>query len=196
MDVPADYLDASELRQIPDNQEVFLRHASETSMVVEILAMVEEGPAATDLWEAVKYHFSSLSQDNASLSTTILTPSPGSPIPSQPQPSRSPTTPRPVILKGTQAIHKYSRDPTGAPRPGHESDVPDEVWIALALWRIWIQPEGPGGKKKADVVCSVNVNLSAENGRGLVERDAVEAWWETAVQNMQVLDWGLFGDVE
>jgi hypothetical protein len=42
------------MRQIPDNQEVFLSSKSETSIVVEILAMVEEGLASTDLYEAVK----------------------------------------------------------------------------------------------------------------------------------------------
>lgn len=44
----------SELRQIPDNQEVFLSPVSETSVVVEVLAMVEEGEAGKDLWEAAK----------------------------------------------------------------------------------------------------------------------------------------------
>lgn len=46
--------DGSDLRQIPDNQEVFLSSDSETSIVVEILQMVEEGRCSTDLWEAVK----------------------------------------------------------------------------------------------------------------------------------------------
>ena len=44
----------SDLRQIPDNQEVFLSSSSDTSLVVEILALVEEGQAATDLWQAAK----------------------------------------------------------------------------------------------------------------------------------------------
>jgi hypothetical protein len=45
---------SSDLRQIPDNQEVYLSADSETSVVVEILQMVEEGRCSTDLWEAVK----------------------------------------------------------------------------------------------------------------------------------------------
>jgi hypothetical protein len=73
--LPSDYLDArwvprqqtrlqeslapvltcSDMRQIPDNQEVFLSPVSETSVVVEILALVEEGEAGRDLWEAAKY---------------------------------------------------------------------------------------------------------------------------------------------
>lgn len=46
--------DHSELRQIPDNQEVLLSASSDTSIVIEILALVEEGAAGTDLWEAAK----------------------------------------------------------------------------------------------------------------------------------------------
>ena len=42
------------MRQVPDNQEVFLSSDSETSIIVEILEMVEEGTCKDDLWEAVK----------------------------------------------------------------------------------------------------------------------------------------------
>lgn len=45
----------SDMRQIPDNQEVFLSSESETSVVVEILQMVGEGRCSTDLWEAIKW---------------------------------------------------------------------------------------------------------------------------------------------
>ena len=46
---------SSDLRQIPDNQEVFISSRTETSLVVEVLSMVEDGLASTDLWEALKY---------------------------------------------------------------------------------------------------------------------------------------------
>lgn len=42
------------MRQIPDNQEVFLSSNSDTSVIVELLAAVEEGGAKDDLWEAAK----------------------------------------------------------------------------------------------------------------------------------------------
>lgn len=44
----------SDLRQIPNNQEVFLFPHSDTALVLEILEMVEEGGARGDLWEAAK----------------------------------------------------------------------------------------------------------------------------------------------
>ena len=115
-----------------------------------------------------------------------------------------------MILTGAQSIHKYSHNSSGAPRPGHESDTPDEVFIGVALWRIWIDdsPDGDGdgggggdegehrSLKKADLVCSVNVNMSAEDGNGQMERATVEQWWLRAVGSLRILDWNLFGDVE
>ncbi|WWC95141.1 hypothetical protein V866_001995 [Kwoniella sp. B9012] len=194
LDLPADYIDASDLRQIPDNQEVFLSSTSDTAIVLEVLGMVEDGLASTDLWEAIKFHFSSIAHDNASLHSTILTPPPSSSIPSQPSDESSATTPQPVILGGTQRIHKFSHNPTGAPRPGHEDDTPDEVWIGVALWRIWLENQQTGKKKKADLVLSVNVNLSAEGGKGSEEKERVEKWFVgDCVRSLKVLDFGLFG---
>jgi hypothetical protein len=46
------------------------------------------------------------------------------------------------------------------------------------------------GKKKADVVLSVNVNL----GAGEAERAKVAAWLDGAVDSFRIEDWGLFGD--
>lgn len=45
---------ASDYRQVPDTQEVFLSEDSDNSIIFEILQVVTEGPAATDLREAVK----------------------------------------------------------------------------------------------------------------------------------------------
>ncbi|TYJ58986.1 hypothetical protein B9479_000425 [Cryptococcus floricola] len=190
--LPQDSIDASDLRQIPDNQEVFLFPHSDTALVLEVLELVEEGGAKDDLWEAAKFHFGSIAHDNASLSSTILTSPPSSPIPSTPSTS-TPSQIKATTLAGTQQIHKFSHDPTGAPREGHEADVPDQVWIGLALWRVWI--EGAAGRKKADVVLSVNVNLSAEGGEGAKEQHLVEGWFAQAVDSFKVEDFGLFGDV-
>lgn len=44
----------SDLRQIPDNQEVFLSPNSDTSVIVELLSLVTEHGAKDDLWEAAK----------------------------------------------------------------------------------------------------------------------------------------------
>jgi len=160
-----------------------------------------------------RFHFASIAHDNASISTDIVTPPPTSPLHSAP--SGSTITPPGVILCGTQKIHKFSHDPTGAPRRGHEDDVADTVCICLALFRVWLEPglsgeasQGSsgesngdlnasvysGGRKKADVVVSVNINLSSADGKGEEEREKVQAWWESLVGSVKILDFGLFGD--
>ena len=155
-----------------------------------------------------RYHFDSIAHDNASISTQILTAAPTTPLPSRayPYPSTtgsgsssgpSPTpTPAPTILTGSQKIHKFSHDPTGAPRPGHEADEADEVIISLALWRVWLEDPNGGAKKKADLVCSVNVNLTSTDGQGEEEMRRVEGWWRGAVESLKIVDFGLFGDTE
>ena len=73
------------------------------------------------------------------------------------------------------------------------------MFIGVALWRVWIEgdpEEGGGTKKKADVVCSVNVNMSAEDGNGPMERQRVEEWWLRAVGSMRISDYNLFGNAE
>jgi hypothetical protein len=133
-----------------------------------------------------RYHFNSIAHDNSSLESTILTPPPSSPIPTHPL--NSARTPTPITLTGTQIVHKFSYDTTGAARPGHEDDTPDKVWIAVGLWRCWF------GNKKADLVVSVNVNVTSEEGEK--EREKVESWWTGVVGGLRIIDWGLFGDEE
>lgn len=106
-------------------------------------------------------------------------------------------TPHPTVVTGIQKVHKFSHDPSGAPRRGHENDAPDEVWIGLALWRIDV--DIAGHKKKADIVCTANVPLkeAAEgnpNGVTSEELAKVEGWWRNAVAGMKINDWNLFGD--
>ncbi|WWC64831.1 uncharacterized protein I303_107445 [Kwoniella dejecticola CBS 10117] len=207
LDLPREYLDASDLRQIPDNQEVFLSSTSDTAIVLEVLGMVEEGQAGVDLWEAAKFHFSSIAHDNASLESTILTTPPSAPIPSGPATASAsasatingeqPVNPEATTISGTQVIHKFSHNPTGAPREGHEDDTPDTVWIGVGLWRIWFEDQSTQTKmkKKADLVLSVNVNLSAEGGTGTQEREKVESWFfDHCVKSLKIRDFGLFGD--
>lgn len=155
-----------------------------------------------DSLDCRRFHFESIAHDNASLSSDILTPPPNDHIVSQVTRSNSTSslmdlgTPPPQILTGLQRIHKFSHNPTGAPRAGHEDDTPDEVFIGVALWRVWIENASTGTSKKADLVCSVNVNLSSEDGTGPAERNTVEEWWLRSVGSLRIRDWDLFGDTE
>ena len=70
----------------------------------------------------------------------------------------------------------------------------DDVYILIALWRIDLDLNGK--RKKADVVCSVNINLSSADGRGEEEKRVVEKWWRDSMEGFRILDFDLFGDEE
>lgn len=60
-----DFLDVSHVRQVPDNQEVFVDKHSDLSIIVELL---EHDPSMS-----VEQHFEVLSEDNGAQSSDVLT---------------------------------------------------------------------------------------------------------------------------
>lgn len=93
-------------------------------------------------------------------------------------------TPRPVLLRGTQSIQKFnSRNPP----------PPDHVVILLAVWRVDCRMQDGKTARRADVVCSVNMNAGKD---GPAEVARVLQWWEGAVRNMRIVDYGLFAEVK
>ncbi|KAI0262921.1 Mog1p/PsbP-like protein [Gloeopeniophorella convolvens] len=112
-DFPTDLIDASQLRQIPDTQEVLLSTVSDDSIVLEILQRVPP----VDFTEAAKFHFSSIAQDNEAISSSVeevLT------VPND----RGDLTPSVVILYGRQGVQKFNRTHV------------DDVRVLLALYRV------------------------------------------------------------
>lgn len=57
--LPSNAKDISDLRQIPDNQEVFAHPVTDQSIIIEILEYVDK-----DDEEAIRTHFSDLASDN------------------------------------------------------------------------------------------------------------------------------------
>ncbi|GAA5903958.1 Ran GTPase-binding protein MOG1 [Sporobolomyces salmoneus] len=174
--IPSSFLDASDLRQIPDTQEVFLSPDSDLSLIFEVLELVKEEGAADSLEAAVKFHFSSLAHDNSALSSDIFSidlPTPTTTTTTSTSESR-PEVQGPTILKGTQTVSKFNR-------PAEEADT---VLIQFALWRI--------PTKNADVTMCVNYPIKmGESGE---ERDPEEAKkvFENALRSFEIQDFGLF----
>ncbi|GAA6006533.1 hypothetical protein JCM11491_004997 [Sporobolomyces phaffii] len=170
--LPSAFLDASDLRQIPDTQEVFLSPDSDLSLIVEVLELVKDEGAADSLETAAKFHFSSLAHDNTALSSdvTSISLAPSAP----PADSTRPDVLGPTVLTGTQTVSKFNR-------PAEEADT---VLIQFALWRI--------PTKNADVTLCVNYPIRmGETGE---ERDPEEAKrvFENAVKSFKIKDFGLF----
>ncbi|KAI0049663.1 Mog1p/PsbP-like protein [Auriscalpium vulgare] len=111
--LPSKLIDASDIRQVPDTQEVLLFPDSDISIILEILQRVDHPDHA----DAARFHFESLAHDNDALSSTVhqvnIVPN-----------DRGDNTPSPVVLYGTQIVPKFNRA-TG-----------DDVRILLALYRV------------------------------------------------------------
>ncbi|KAJ7285625.1 hypothetical protein C8J57DRAFT_1050352 [Mycena rebaudengoi] len=110
---PPNLVDASDLRQVPDTQEVFLYPDSSLSIVVEILQRVD--PALDD--PAIRFHFDSLAHDNDATSSQVDSVA----IISN---TRGDNTPSAVTLAGVQYVPKFNLTTS------------DQVRVLMALFRV------------------------------------------------------------
>jgi len=159
----SDLVDASDLRQVPDTQEVFLYPDSSKSLILEVLQRVE--PTGSD--EAARFHFDSIAHDNEAISRTvgeIRTVSN----------DRGDNMPSPILLDGTQTVNKFN------------ATVPDQIRIFMALYRI------EDKNIDLVLVMNVPVSSldgGAVNEEGV---PASRKEFETAALSLRIVDYGLF----
>ncbi|CAO1621507.1 unnamed protein product [Parajaminaea phylloscopi] len=172
--LPAGLIDASDLRQVPDNQEVFLWAKSDVSCIVEVLESVsEETAGSSGLDAAARFHFSSLAHDNDASAATVTAVE----LPDAEKGTGQEGTPRPVLLTGTQRVRKFNKP-----------DSPlDTVLIHLALWRL--QPT-----KNVDLIMSWNEPLpeAADEAAPAIGDVAIAQAFREGARSLHIQDWGLF----
>ncbi|KAI9359395.1 hypothetical protein BD770DRAFT_385937 [Pilaira anomala] len=170
------FVDASQFRQIPDNQEVFVDMSTQQSLIFELLEQVEASNQ-----EIAKYHFQQLADDNEAAETSIThidNVNVKDIAPHLPQ-----DTTEILVLQGTQKISKFN-----------EKDAYNTVEIILAVVRLT--------NVSTDFVISVNapVKLAAVSSEqeSIQEVSAIDI--ETVKQevldilnNLAVKNWELFG---
>lgn len=111
--LPVGLIDASDLRQVPDTQEVLLYPDSQISIVLEVLESVD----ATEFTDIAKFHFDSLAHDNDAEENTVLD------VTQVLEDSNSANLAF-TILSGTQLVRKFN------------TTQPDEIHILMAVYRI------------------------------------------------------------
>ncbi|KAH9946288.1 Mog1p/PsbP-like protein [Epithele typhae] len=161
--LPSELIDASNFRQVPDTQEVFVSPNSGLSVIVEVLQSV----AATDPREAAGFHFDALAHDNDAKSKTITdtaTVSNGS----------VGGTPDPVVLEGTQMVEKFNRT------------KPDEVRILLALFRV------PDKTVDLVMTMNVPMTSGDGGALTEADYRSVKDVFDTAAKSLRIVDYGLF----
>lgn len=89
---------------------------------------------------------------------------------------RRDNTPSPIVLRGTQSIHKFNRAAV------------DQVDILMALFRVQVD------QKNADVVVSANIPKSSGSqtiiGEEIVTAIALD--FDSLVLSLRIVDYGLF----
>jgi len=160
---PTRLVDASDLRVVPDTQEVFLYPESSVSIIIEVLERVGH----SDYTDAIKFHFDSLAHDNSAVSSevnnVIIIPN-----------DRGDDTPSPIVLTGMQLVPKFNRT------------NPDQVRILMGVYRV-------ESKAVDLVVTSNIPMRSDDGGAvdeaGFV---AAQADFNKLVSSLKIVDLGLF----
>ncbi|KAK1820817.1 hypothetical protein LTR12_004687 [Friedmanniomyces endolithicus] len=172
--LPSTFTDASELRQVPDNQEVYLDSNGYTSLVVEILERVEKGSDR----EALEWHLKDLVEEDGAGEVRVWEVGEG----------------RVGGMGNTaSAFTLLATAPPGTKQRGRAHE-PDFVGIVLLLVRLVEQ--------KTDILVSVSVphvageyeagEVDLEEGRlGRLLEEGVRIR-EKVMESLEVRDWGLF----
>ncbi|KAF8969805.1 hypothetical protein BDZ97DRAFT_160880 [Flammula alnicola] len=158
-----DLIDASDIRQVPNTQEVFMYPQSNVSVILEILQRVER----SHYDDAIRFHFDSLAHDNSARSATVES---VVMIPND----RGDGTPSAIVLKGVQMVPKFNHT------------TPDKVQIFMALFRV----ESKAADLVLTFNVPVeSVDGGAVDSGGL---ENAEADFNTFVRSLRIVDFGLF----
>ncbi|KAF2814253.1 Mog1p/PsbP-like protein [Mytilinidion resinicola] len=174
VDLPTGFGDVSDIRQVPDTQEVYLDANGFTSIIFDILEWVED--AASDE-AALKVHFQDIVDGSGDATNFHEV--------KQATLAKMPSTPAHTLL----AIQTPATPPTPPRNP-----QPDFTAILLTLVRL--------AEQKTDITIAINVphvaeeyalgSVDLENGKPGVMLEAAAMVREKVLASFEVKDWGLF----
>eukprot|EP01113_Clastostelium_recurvatum_P049509 TRINITY_DN9183_c0_g1_i2.p1 TRINITY_DN9183_c0_g1~~TRINITY_DN9183_c0_g1_i2.p1 ORF type:complete len:195 (+),score=35.93 TRINITY_DN9183_c0_g1_i2:80-664(+) len=174
--IPPRFLDLSDIRQTPDNQEVLVDGDSEQSVIVEILSLADEAPAD----QFASWHFQQLAEDNSATSSQIL------------NTFNLTAEQAPLLFAGGRAIQAQIviGQQTVSKFKEHAGNV---VSIPLCVIRI--------PSVTTDILVSVNdpvvlhpQSSSVAHGAQVSHLGSGEALLAKIMQTFKIADWNLFGE--
>ncbi|GME35826.1 DNA ligase ATP-dependent [Neofusicoccum parvum] len=179
VDLPAGFADVSSIRQVPDNQEVYLDANGFSSVIFDLTERLDESQASSDE-EALKYHFQDIVGDSNDV--TQFWQSNAASL------ARMPNAPAYTIIA--------TQHP--APQQENRRPQPDFTAILLVLVRL--------AEQKTDIVITVNVpHVPGEYAKDEVDfaaarqgplMDTAAAIRQQILQTFEIKDFGLFGTEE
>ncbi|KAI0189582.1 ran-interacting Mog1 protein [Xylaria flabelliformis] len=189
-DLPTKFADVSRLRQVPDNQEVYIDKDGFTSIIIEINERVGgDGSTAEVDGRALTTHLEEVvGEDVEGLKVWNTTPTQFSKLDED-----IPAYTLIATLTPNAPSSKEAGSSSGAPRPG----TPDFTAIILTLVRL--------ERERTDILITVNVpHISGEydeddvdlqlGKQGQLIGDAVD-YASRIWESFKVKDWGLFKEV-
>ncbi|KAJ7632410.1 hypothetical protein FB45DRAFT_912372 [Roridomyces roridus] len=160
---PLNLIDASDLRQVPDTQEVFLYPDSSASIIVEILQRVD----ATDDEPAIRFHFDSLAHDNSALAFSVD-------AVAVIANTRGNGTPPATTLTGVQSVPKFNLT------------TPDQVRVLMALFRV------ADKNVDLVVTFNIPMNSQDDGAVSEEGQNVVRVHFDDFVTSLRIVDFGLF----
>ncbi|KAJ7752074.1 hypothetical protein B0H16DRAFT_1547312 [Mycena metata] len=160
---PITLVDASDLRQIPDTQEVFLYPDSSVSIVVEVLQRVDRN----DDDSAIRFHFDSLAHDNEAISSAVDA---VGVIPN----TRGDKTPKAITLTGVQSVAKFNKVDE------------DQVRVLMALFRV------EDKRVDLVVTFNVPVQSQDQGAVDQEGWNTMQNHFDAFVRSLCIVDFGLF----
>ncbi|KAL5121112.1 hypothetical protein ACEQ8H_000963 [Pleosporales sp. CAS-2024a] len=179
VDLPSHFADTSQIREVPDHQEVYLDADGYSSIVIEMLEYVDKSSDE----EALQYHFADLVDDDGTGGdrTTIL--------------GQEGDVAFAGELRNKRALSltfiQTPRAPTN-PNPNPNRKTPEYVYIHMLLLRL--------KEQGTDIMVTINI----PHYKGEYENEAQEGGAETklikdskvvrekVLETFKVEDWGLF----
>ena len=176
--LPRDYIDASDLRQIPDHQEVFLSPKTLTSIIIEINQYV---PFPDDA-AAVHYHFKDVMPTTDRLESDLATPMQVD----MPAMKDYPT----YFLTGT-IIEPVVDKKVPSALPVEWQQTPATKEVKTVVYQLVVRMK----KYETDLCVRINVPFKELEVQGKVkeEEDYVKGIMEEIVKSLEVKDFELFG---
>jgi hypothetical protein len=167
--LPRGFANVSEVRQVPDNQEVFVDAASGCSVIVELLERV----AAADA-DAAAFHFAEIARANKAVESEVLDVAP-------PSAAAAPAGACAQLLLGRQRVAKFNEH-------GRENDVA----VVVGLLRV---PPPVATDVLVSVSYAYRVAAGSSDERAWEVRYSpadVRELGARALRNLVIRDMGLF----
>ncbi|KAF1946609.1 Mog1p/PsbP-like protein [Clathrospora elynae] len=170
VDLPSNFADTSQIRQIPDHQEVYLDANGYSSIVVEILEYVHKSNDE----EALQYHFGDLVEGTGDATTII----------DQGKAEMKSLPDKPVLAL------TFIQTPQ-TPNPNPRRKTPEFTYIHLLLLRL--------KEQGTDILVTINIphypgeyeKASEEGGQTQLMKDSADVR-EKVLKSFEIKEWGIF----